>query len=318
MDRDQEMLKHANKRLELASNEFTRAEKLLQSKAISEEEADTRNKARRDAESGIASARASMEMAKLNLDYTRVVAPIDGRLGRKMVTEGNLINGGGGTSTLLTTIVSLDPIYCYFEPDERAVLNYQQMARAGKNASMRDGKVPCELELANEKGFPHKGVLDFLDNQVDPSTSTLRIRGVFSNPPPDRYSGNRRHAAPDRILQPGFFGRVRVPASPKYLATLIPEAAVGTDQGQKIVYVVNDKHEVEYRAVALGPLADGMRVVRSGVNPNDSIVVNGLMRVRPGAKVNPVHSDAAPQAAEKSDKSRSALNGEAAHAKSSK
>ena len=275
-DRSAADLAQAESKFELASNDFDRAERLLKSKAISEEDADSRSKAKREAAAAIESARAMLETARLNLDYTRITSPIDGRISRRMVTEGNLVNGSMGQTTLLTTIVSLDPVYCYFDADETAVLKFQKLAREGAGDDFRDGKVPCEAELANETNFPHHGVLDFVDNRVDPATGTLRVRGIFPNP------------APDRVLQPGFFARVRVHGSAKYSATLIPDLAVGTDQSQKFVYVVNDKNIVEYRTVRLGPLADGLRIVRSGLQSNDWIIVNGLMSVRPGAPVNPV------------------------------
>jgi len=275
LDRAAAELKQSESRLELASNELARAERLLKAKAISEEEADSRSKAKREAEAAIDSARASVEVAKLNLEYTHITAPINGRISRKLITEGNLVNGTQGQNTLLSTIVSLDPIYCYFDADERSILKYQQLAREGKQESLRDGRAPCELELANESGFPHKGVLDFVDNRVDATTGTLRVRGVFANP------------GPDRILQAGFFARVRVPGSGKSQALLIPDQAVGTDQGQKFVFVVNDQDEVEYRTVRLGPFIDGLRVVREGIQSNDWVVVNGLLSIHTGSKVNP-------------------------------
>ncbi len=275
LDRAAAELKQSESRLELASNELARAERLLKAKAISEEEADSRSKAKREAEAAIDSARASVEVAKLNLEYTHITAPINGRISRKLITEGNLVNGTQGQNTLLSTIVSLDPIYCYFDADERSILKYQQLAREGKQESLRDGRAPCELELANESGFPHKGVLDFVDNRVDATTGTLRVRGVFANP------------GPDRILQAGFFARVRVPGSGKSPALLIPDPAVGTDQGQKFVFVVNDQDEVEYRTVRLGPFIDGLRVVREGIQSNDWVVVNGLLSIHTGSKVNP-------------------------------
>ena len=275
LDRAAADLKQAESRLELAINELARAERLLKSKAISEEEADSRSKAKREAEAAIESARASVDVAKLNLEYTHITAPINGRISRKLITEGNLVNGTQGQNTMLSTIVSLDPIYCYFDADERSILKYQQLAREGKQESLRDGRAPCELELANESGFPHKGVLDFVDNRVDAATGTLRVRGVFANP------------GPDRILQAGFFARVRVPGSGKSQALLIPDQAVGTDQGQKFVFVVNDQDEVEYRTVRLGPFIDGLRVVREGIQSNDWVVVNGLLSIHTGAKVNP-------------------------------
>jgi len=280
LDRAQAELNQGQTRLELASNDLARAERLLKAKAISEEDADSRNKAKRQAEAALESLRASAAMAKLNLDYTQVTAPIDGRIARRMVTEGNLVNGNQGQSTMLTTIVSVDPIYCYFDADETAILRYQQLARDGKQESLRGGRVPCELELGDETGYPHKGVLDFVDNQVNPSTGTLRVRGIFDNP------------APGRALQPGFFARVRVPGTAKYSALLIPDQAVGTDQSQKSVFVVNDQDIAEYRVVKLGPLIDGLRVVREGVKPNEWVVVTGLMTLRPGAKVIAARGDA--------------------------
>lgn len=273
LDRATADLTQAETRFELASNELDRAGRLLKSKAISEEEADSRNQAKRATEAAILSARASVETAKLNVEYTHITSPIDGRIGRKFITEGNLVNGNQGQSTLLTTIVSVDPLYCYFDADEQSMLKYQQLAREGKGDNFRDGKVVCELGLANEAGFPHQGVLDFVDNRLDPATGTLRVRGIFPNP------------APDRLLQPGYFARVRVPGSAKYQSLLIPDLAVGTDQGQKFVYVINTD-TVEYRTVKLGPLIDGLRVVREGIHSNDWIIVNGLMSIRPGGKAN--------------------------------
>ncbi len=282
LDRAEADLLQAQTRLELATTEQARSERLLKSRAVSEEEADSRGNARRAAEAALHAARASVETARLNLDYCRVTAPIDGRIGRRLITEGNLVNGNQGQSTLLATIVSLDPVYCYFDADEASILKYQQLAREGKGVKLRDGKMSCQLALVNETGFPHEGVLDFVDNRVDSSTGTLRVRGLFANP------------GPDRLLQAGFFARVRVPGSSKYQAMLIPDEAVGTDQAQKYVLVVNAQDTVEYRIVKLGPISDGLRVIRDGVQPNDWVVVNGLMTARPGAKVNPTR---APQAA---------------------
>ncbi|MDB6022638.1 MAG: mexE [Pedosphaera sp.] len=280
MDRTEANVKEAETHLELLSNDLARAERLLKSKAISEEEADSRSKSKNMAEATIQSARALAEVAKINLDYTHITAPIDGRISRKFITEGNLVNGNQGQATLLTTIVSYDPVYCYFDADERSVLKYQQLAREGKGDNFSDGKAVCEVELANETGFPHKGVLDFVDNHVDPATGTLRVRGIFPNP------------GPDRVLQPGYFARVRVPGSAKYQALLVPDLAIGTDQGQKFVCVVNSTNAVEYRTVKLGPIFDGLRVVREGLKAEDWVVVNGLMSARPGAIVNPTRATA--------------------------
>ncbi len=273
LDRAEADLLQSRTRFELASNDLARAGRLLAAKAISEEEADSRSKAAREAAAAIQSSLASVEMAKLNMEYTGVTAPISGRIGRKMITVGNLVNGGMGESTLLATIVSMDPIYCYFDVDEGAILKYQKLAREGKSDNLDGGKVRCEIELGDESGFPHKGLLDFVDNHLDPATGTLRVRGLFKNP--------------DRVLQPGFFVRARVPGSSKYPALLISDQAVGTDQSQKFVFTVDGNDTVQYTPVSLGPLVDGLRVIRGGLHSNDWVVVNGLMTIRPGAKVNP-------------------------------
>jgi multidrug efflux system membrane fusion protein len=274
-DMAQAAVQQAQTRLELTSNDVARSERMLQAQAISAEEADTRRSAYREAVASLVSAKASGETAALNLEYARIVAPISGRIGRKMVTEGNLVNGTMAESSLLATIVSLDPIYCYFEADERSFQKYQSMAREGKGENIRDGKVVCQVALDNETGFPHEGTMDFVDNQADPTTGTVRLRGLFANP--------------DRVLQPGFFARVRVPGSGKYDALLIPDEAVETDQNQKFVLAVTSTNTTEYRPVKLGPLVDGLRVVREGLTSNDWVVTKGLMSVRPGMPVTPEH-----------------------------
>ena len=277
LDRWQADLAQAQSRLDLASNELARAQRLIESKTISVEEADTRVKNKSEADAALQSARAMVETAKLNVEYTRITAPIDGRISRRMMTEGNLISAT--QSPVLSTIVSLDPVYCYFDADERSVLRYQQLAREGKQDNIRDGKVICELELANETGYPHKGTLDFVDNRVDPGTGTLKVRAIFPNP--------------DRILQPGFFARVRVPGTGKYPALLIPDFAVGSDQDKKSVLVVNEKNMAEYRVVKLGPIIDGLRVVREGIKPKEWVIVSGLTTLRPGMPVNATNAPGA-------------------------
>lgn len=273
LERAQAELNRLGAKLDLAINDFERADRLLKTKAISEEEFDTRSKAKREAEAAVQAAQAAVTTAKLNLDYTQITAPIAGRIGRKLITEGNLVNGSVGQATLLTTIVSQDPIYCYVDADERQVLKYQQLAVEGKRASARHEKIPCELALANEEGFPHKGMVDFVDNRLDPNTGTLRARGVFPNP--------------DGLMTPGFFARVRVHGSGEYEALLVPDEALGTDQSQKFVYVVNPQNVVEYRAVKTGPLIDGLRVIANGLQAEDWVVINGIQRVRPDAQVDP-------------------------------
>jgi multidrug efflux system membrane fusion protein len=282
LDQAEADLAQAQTRFDLASNDMARAERLLKVKAISEEDADARSKAVRTAAAAIQSARASVEIAQLNMEYTSVKAPISGRIGRKMITEGNLVNANLAESTGLATIVALDPIYCRFDADEQSILKYQQLARQGQQENLRGGKWPCEIELANETGFPHKGVLDFVDNQVDTATGTMRVRGVFANP--------------GHVLQPGFFARVRVPGSAQYPALLIPDQAIGSDQDAKFVLVVGAQNKARFTPVKLGPLIDGSRVVLEGLHSNDWVIVNGLMTVRPDSEVNATRPSPAPVA----------------------
>ena len=194
------------------------------------------------------------------------------------------MNAGGGEATLLTKIVSYNPIYVYFDIDERALVQYQQAARkqAGGSerlANVKEAKIPVQLGLAGESGFPHEGMVDFANNQVNSQTGTIQVRGVFANA--------------NRLFTPGLFARVRVPAGDKYQAVLVPERAIGTDQGQKYLLAVNDKNVVEYRAVTLGRLHDSLRVIREGVKPGELIIVNGIQRARPGLTVTPQRVEAA-------------------------
>lgn len=273
VDRVSAELQLAQARLELAKSDYARAQKLLEFRAISQEEADTRAATERQALQSVEAARAAVKAAKLNVEFTRVTAPISGRISRKLVTEGNLINGGTAESTLLTTIVSLDPVYCYFEADERSYLKYVRLARNGKQPSAREAKRPVYLALADEKAFTRKGYIDFVDNRLDPKTGTMSGRAVFANP--------------DRSLTPGLFGRVRLQGSSPYQAVLVPDEAIGSDQAQKYVFVMNSDNTVEYRAVQLGPLIHGFRVIRSGLRPNELFIANGIQRARAGIKVTP-------------------------------
>ena len=258
---------------ELAKNDFERAKRLIATKAISEEDLDTRAKTYTAAEAAVMSAKATEDSARLDLEFTEIRSPVDGRTSRAYVTEGNLVSSGVGGSgaTLLTTVVSLDPLYLYTDADERAVLKYLQLRREGSRVSARDEQIPAEMSLADETGFPHKGFIDFVDNRIDPSTGTLRARGVFPNE--------------DHSLSPGFFGRIRIPGSGKYPALLSPDRALGSDQALKFVYVVNAEKKVEFRPVTIGPMIDGLRVVKTGLKPGESIIVEGLLRVRPGVVV---------------------------------
>ncbi len=258
---------------ELAKNDYERAKRLIATKAISEEDYDTKSKTYSAAQAAVRSTKAALNLAKLNLEFTEVHAPIDGRISRALVTEGNLVSGGvsGAGATLLTTLVSLDPLYLYGDADERSILKYLQLRREGKRVSARDEQIPAEMGLADETGFPHKGHMDFVDNRVDPNTGTMRARGVFPNE--------------DHSLSPGFFARIRIHGSGKYPALLIPDRALGSDQAQKFVYVVNAEKKVEFRPVTIGPIIDGLRVVKTGLKSGEQIIVEGLMRVRPGVLV---------------------------------
>ena len=276
LDRAEAELKLAQARLSLAQNDLARAKNLLSAKAISVEEADTRASDEKVAAATVQQAEAAVDAARLNVEFTQVRAPITGLISRKYVTEGNLINGGTG-GTLLTTIVSLNPIYCYFEADEQSFLKYNRLEKEGLRPDTRQSDSPAYLELADETGFPHKGYVDFLDNRIDTQTGTIRGRGVFENP--------------GDILTPGLFAKIKIVGSAPYEAILLPDEAIGSDQSQKFVLVVNPENTVEYRQVELGPKINGFRVVRSGVKPGDRVIVKGLQRVAPGAVVSPVEED---------------------------
>lgn len=276
LDRMRAERQRAETRAELARNELKRAESLLKTQVISEEQFDNRSKMAREAEAALASARAAEASAQVDLDYTQIKAPINGRIGRRLVTPGNLVQGGGMVpGTVLTTLVSNDPIYCYFDADEASFIRYRQ----GTGQRNRPDPLVCEVSLAGEEGFPHKGRVDFFDNQVDSTTGTIRVRGIFANP--------------DRVLVPGMFAKARVPAGPPVETLLIPAVAIASDQGNKYVLVVNKDNVVETRPVKAERQHGAMRAVTEGVGPEDRVIVNGLMMARPGSKVEIVDPDAA-------------------------
>ncbi len=273
-DRTAAEVDRSRAQLELSKNDLSRAEGLFKSHFISAAEYDTRSKNVRQLEAALRSAEAALQAAKLNVEFTQVRAPIDGRISRTLKTLGNLVNGGNsGEATLLTTIVSVDPIYVYVDADEQSVLKYRRLAREGLRESARYGPIPMELELADEKNFPHKGYTDFVEPRLDPTTGTIRARGVFSNE--------------NDQLSPGFFVRVRIHGSGTYPALLISDVAIGVDQEKKFVLVVNSDNMAEYRAVIPGAFIEGLRVIQQGLKPGDWVIVNGLQRVLPGIKVNP-------------------------------
>lgn len=263
----------AEVRLELARNDLERAQRLYQSRAISEEELDARTQQQREAVAALEEAQAAVQAAGLNLEFTRVSAPISGRIGRKLVTDGNLVSGGTANSTLLTTIVSLDPIHAYFTADERAYLRYVRLSREGARPSSRDAANPVRMQLADEEGFPHVGYMDFVNNEIDEETGTMQGRAIFDNP--------------DGLLIPGLFGRVQLLGRGPYEALLVPEAAIATDQSQRFVWVLDENDAAVRRRLELGRREGSLRVVRSGLEPDDRVVVEGLQRVRPGATLAP-------------------------------
>jgi RND family efflux transporter MFP subunit len=270
LKRAQAQLAQAKSQLALARSEKARAENLLAQHAISQEEYDTRSSGDEQAQANVQLADAALDTAQLNMTFTQVTAPITGRISRANVTLGNLVTNG---QTLLTTLVSIDPIYVRFDGDEQAYLRYVKLARDRAAAGEKDAPNPVLVGLADETGFPHTGVMVFLDNEVDPQTGTIRTRAKLDN-----------H---DRAFTPGMFARVRLMGDRKYDALLINDSAIGTDQTVRYVLVVGADNKVEYRPVKLGPVIDGLRVVREGLKANDTIVVNGLQRVRPGSPVTP-------------------------------
>jgi RND family efflux transporter MFP subunit len=265
----------AKARSELAVSQSARAQRLLAAHAISQEEHDQRVSEVSQATANVAAGQAAVDTARLNLEFTRVTSPIDGRVSRAIVTEGNYVTAG---ETTLTSVVSLDPIYVSFDGDEQRYLHFQQKAiGAGHDPTL------VQVGLDGETGFSHNGRVDFVDNAVDPATGTIHLRAVLANS--------------DRRLVPGLMARVRLPGSADYTAVLVPDAAVATDQDRRYVLVVGADGTVEYRSVELGAVSDGLRVVRSGLSVGDRVIVGGLARARPGSKVTPQETSAAASAA---------------------
>lgn len=251
---------------DLAARDVQRAQRLVDVQAISREEFDTRVSGQGQGDASVRAAEAAVRTARLNLEWTRVRSPIAGRVSRAEVTAGNLVQAGPPTATLLTTVVSLDPIYVYFDGDEQTYLKYAGLAR--------DARTPIYMGLMNEDGrFPHQGYVDFVDNTLNPQSGTIRVRAVFSNK--------------DRLFTPGLFARLKLVGSGRYRTTLALDRSIGTDQDKKFVLVLKPDSTVEYRSVQIGPLVDGLRVVTAGLKAGDQIVINGMQRARPGMKVTP-------------------------------
>jgi RND family efflux transporter MFP subunit len=272
-ERRQAEYEQAKVRLENAEREANRTGQLLSNHAISTEEAEARDARFKESKAALLAAQAARDTAKLDLDYTEIRAPIDGRVSRALVTTGNYISGIPGAASVLTTIVSVDPMYVYADIDENSLLKFNALAQAQKLEGASDGKVPVQLQLADEEGFPHRGYIESFDNRLDPNTGSILLRAIFENK--------------DERIVPGLFARIRVPLSARHPALLVEERAIGTDQGQKYVMSLSSSNTVEYRAVKLGPDVNGKRIIREGLQAGEQIVVNGLQRVRPGMPVAP-------------------------------
>jgi len=277
VQRAEAVLAQVKTNAELANIEAKNATKLRQGQVISAEEAERRLKSAAGEQSAVRAAEAMVSAAKLDLEFTQIRAPISGRISDARVTEGNLVTGGTEDATLLTTIVALDPIYCDIEVDERSALKYREMHKSGERESALFVKIPAEMALVNQEGWPHRGEIDFVDNEINPTTGTIHARAVFPNK--------------DRLMSPGFFAKVRIPGSGEYDGLLIRDAAVGDDQGSSYVWVLDAEDKAVYRPITLGPLLDSLRVVRSGLSTDDRVIILGLMGVRSGSVTKPTLAD---------------------------
>jgi RND family efflux transporter MFP subunit len=263
--------------------DLDRAQRLLTDKTISEQAFQQRTQAKQNAEAALASNEAAVRQAELDLQFTELRAPVTGRIGDRRVAPGNLVTGGTtGNTTLLATIVSIDPIRFEFSVDEGAFLRYARLTNSGKETGSRLSSTPIELKLLDEPNFAHKGTIDFFDNVIDQSSGTIRMRALLPNP--------------NGLFTPGMFARVRVPSSPQYEALLVPDAAIGSEQVRKFVYVVDGENTVKQKYITPGTLQGPLRVVKEGLDPDDRVIVNGLMRARPNAKVMPQEQGEQPAA----------------------
>jgi len=267
--------------LAFAEADLARGQSLVRERTISEQVFDQRTQAKRSAEASVAANEALVRQAELDLEFTELRAPVTGRIGDRRVSPGNLVTGGNsGNTTLLATIVSMDPIRFEFTFDETSYLRYERLAKHGTDIASRGLGVPVELKLIDEQDFTHRGKMDFVDNVIDKSSGTIRGRAVFANP--------------GSMFTPGMFARVRVPGSPPYEALLVPDAATATEQTRKFVLIVDAEDIVRQKFVTLGQTAEGLRVIKDGLADGDRVIVNGLMRARPGQKVTPQQEGAAP------------------------
>jgi membrane fusion protein, multidrug efflux system len=270
VDQAKSDLERARAKLDIATADVERGTPLISHQTLTAREFDTRRSTQREAAGGVGAAEAALKQAELNLEWSEVRAPIAGRISDRRVDAGNLITGGQSGATLLTVIVSLDPIHFIFDGSESDLLHYLRLAASGARRSSRDVQNPVAVRLADETDFKHTGRMDFVDNAINPKTGTIRGRAIFDNK--------------DGLLTPGFFGRLRLYGGNSE-AFLIPDSAIVSDQASKIVFAVDEDGTVGVKKIELGPIVDGLRVVRSGLAPNDRIVIEGLARARPGQKV---------------------------------
>ncbi len=289
LDQARANLSQARANLAFTESDLARAQQLVRDRTITEQTFDQRMQAKKVAEAAVAANEALVRSAELDFaEFSLLRAPIDGRIGDRRVSPGNLVTGGtGGNTTMLATIVSIDPIRFEFTFDEASYLRYQQFARGGNDATpgagMQGTGIPVKLKLLSESDFQHDGKIDFVDNAISTSSGTIRGRAVFGNP-----SG---------LFTPGMFGRIQVPGSAPYEALLVPDAAVGTEQARKFVYVVDADNTTVQKYVKLGQISEGLRVVKSGLSPDERVIVSGLTLIRPGMKVAPKEQAPSPTAA---------------------
>ena len=276
-------LAQARANLAYAESDLGRASQLVRDRTITEQIFEQRTQAKRVAEASVAAQEAAVRQAELDLQFTDLKAPLTGRIGDRRVSEGNLVTGGtSGNTTLLATIVSIDPIRFEFTFDEASFLRYERLGKEGKDITSRSTGVEVAVKLIDEPDFAHKGKMDFVDNVIERSSGTIRGRALLANP--------------DGVFTPGMFGRVRIPGSPPYEALLLPDTAIGSEQVRKFVLVVDGENIARAKYVTLGQLVGNLRVIKDGILPDDRVIVNGLMRARPGTKVAPQEEQPAPGA----------------------
>jgi RND family efflux transporter MFP subunit len=283
LDQARANLVQAQSNLAFTESDYTRGQQLVRDKTITDQTFEQRAQAFRNAKASVSNNEAAVRQAELDMEFTELRAPVNGRIGDRRVSPGNLVTGGtGGNTTLLATIVSIDPIYFEFTFDEASYLRYERLAKnGGQDVASRNAGVPVALKLIDENDFDHAGRMDFVDNVIDRATGTIRGRAVFDNP--------------NGVLTPGMFARVRVPGSSPYEGLLVPDAAIGTEQARRFVIVIDAQDTARPKYVTLGQLtSDNLRVIKEGIGPDDRIVVSGLMQARPGAKVRPEEQGAKP------------------------